>query len=337
MTVEPKIALVTGVLGQTGSYMAEFLLNKNYVVHGLHRRISSGENFSNVESFRNNSNFHLIEGDITDSVFITKLIADLKPHTLFGLAAQSNVGHSFRAPVNTFEVDATAVLLQLEAIRLHSPKTRMYNAATSELFGAQKCPVTGYDENTPFYPRSPYAVAKAAAFYATRNYREAYGIFACSGILHNHSSIRRGLDFATRKITRGVAAIKCGLAENLKMGDLSAFRDESSAKDMVEAIHLIMEQDTPDDFVVSSGSGATIKEMLEYVCGLAGVNFSDIYVQDPRFMRPSDVPYLLGNSSKVRATTGWAPKYDWKMLLKEMYEHDLADLRAHPEHFELDK
>lgn len=322
-----KKAIVTGVLGQDGSYLTEFLLSQGYEVWGVYKRVSSGNSFANINDAYQNASLHLVEGDICDPGFVNKIVDEVKPDYYFGLAAQSHVGHSFKIPVETMRVNADAVIVQLEAIRSFSPKTRFYNAATSELFGGMNCPESGFDESSVFNPRSPYAIAKLAAFYITKNYREAYGIHASSGILFNHSSPRRGMDFASRKITTGIAAILQGKESHIKMGNLEAFRDEGHAKDYVRAMHLIVEQDTPDDYVVATGAGASIREMLEHVCTLGGLKLEDVYMQDERFMRPSEVPRLLGNPSKIRQVTGWEPLYTWRSSLTEMFNLDLASAK----------
>ena len=240
----------------------------------------------------------------------------------------SHVGQSFKEPLATFDVDAKAVIGQLECIRQNSPYTRFYQASTSELFGGLSCPSTGYTEDSMFHPRSPYGVAKLAAFWASVNYREAYGLFACNGILHNHSSPRRGYDFATRKITRGVARVSLGLDKTLKMGNLSAFRDEGHSKDYCKAMWMMLQAEKASDYLVATGSGATIKEMFEFVCGLAGLDFDNVYEMDERFMRPSDVPFLLGDPGKIQRELGWKPEYTWQSLLREMYEADLEELKG---------
>ncbi len=318
-----KTAIITGVLGQDGSYLADYLLSLNYQVYGVHRRVSSGANFSNISDAYGNPNLTLVEGDICDHAFVNRLITDIKPDEFYGLAAQSNVGHSFATPAETFRTNAEAVILQLEAIRQNSPHTAFYNASTSEIFGGVACPPEGYDENSLPSPRSPYAVAKLAALHMTRNYRQAYGMRAASGILFNHSSPRRSKDFASFKITRGVADIVRGRATHIFMGNLDTFRDEGHSRDYVKAMHLILQQDTPDDYVVATGSGATIREMLEYVCSIDGVDPKAAYVADPRFMRPSDVPFLKGNPTKIKSL-GWEPAYTWQSILKEMYEAALC-------------
>lgn len=323
-----KRAICTGVLGQDASWLAEHLISLGYDVYGVYKRVSSGNIFENVSVLAKHPRFHLIEGDICDAGFVNSLIRDLQPDEYYALAAMSHVGHSFKIPVETFRIDAEAVILQLDAIKNLSPHTRFYNAATSELFGGVGCPSTGFDENHRFNPRSPYAIAKLAAYYTTKNYREAYKLHASSGILFNHSSTRRGEDFATRKITKGIAAIVAGKADKLCMGNLEAFRDEGHAKDYVRAMHLIVQQDKPDDYVVATGTGATIREMFAYVCELANLNIEDIYVQDERFMRPSEVPSLLGNPAKIKQVIGWQPEFTWKALLSEMFEFDLKLIKG---------
>jgi GDPmannose 4,6-dehydratase len=321
-------AVVTGVAGQDGSYLSEFLLEKGYHVIGITRRKSVDPGISNIAHLVDDDKFSLVYGDIPDSPLIFRILHDHKPHEWYNLAAMSHVGQSFKEPVSTFEVNANAVITQLEAINQVSPFTRFYQASTSELFGGLKCPADGYDIDSTFHPRSPYGVAKLAAFWAVKNYREAHDIYAVNGILHNHSSPRRGHDFATRKITHGVASVKLGLQDKLRMGNLEAFRDEGHAKDYVRAMHLMLQQDTPrpKDFVIATGGGATIRQMLEYVCSLAGLKLEDVYEEDPRFMRPSEVPYLKGNRSRALHELGWEPEYGWRDLLKEMYLNDYDSL-----------
>lgn len=324
-------AIVTGVAGQDGSYLAEYLIKRGYFVYGVSRRKSVNQGHENIEHLIDNDSFQLLEGDITDSTFISRIVHDIKPHEYYNLAAQSHVGYSFKDPLDTFRVTGEAVIMQLEMIRHYSPATRFYQASTSELFGGLECPKSGYDESTPFHPRSPYAVAKAAAFYAVQNYREAYGLHASNGILFNHSSPRRGHDFATRKMTRGVAKIKLGLQDKLRMGNLEAYRDEGHAYDYIRAMHLMLLQDKPDDYVIATGKNASIRQMLEHICQIANLKFEDVYEMDQRFMRPSDVPFLLGDATKARETLGWTPEYDWKKLLTEMYQNDYAEISSDEE------
>ena len=326
-----KKAIITGVAGQDGSYLSELLLSKNYEVYGISRRKSVNRDNPNLSNVLHNKNFRLIEGDLTDSTLMSRLIIDIKAHEFYNLGAQSHVGYSFKNPVDAFKTNAESVIMHLSLINQLSPYTRYYQASTSEILGGVNCPKEGYSEDFLPHPRSPYAVAKTAAHFAVKNYREAYGLYCCSGILFNHSSIRRGYDFATRKITDGISKVKLGYEKSLKMGDLSAFRDEGCSKDYVDAMWRMLNQDKfhkneISDYIVSTGSGATIEEMFRYVCKIAGLNFEDIYELDKRFIRPSDVPYLLGNSSKIKKELGWKPEYTWKKLLKEMYENDYNQL-----------
>ena len=317
--------IITGVLGQDGSILAKYMLDtyQEIEIHGLYKRVSTGNTFTSVEAFLDDSRFTLVEGDICDYTFMTKFIKDVQPDHFYSLAAMSHVGYSFKIPAETFRVDAEAIIAQLTIIKDFSPKTKFYFACTSEIFGGIDCPEEGYDENSPLNPRSPYAIAKAAAFNSVKMYRKAYGLFVCSGILFNHSSVVRGEDFATRKITKGIANVVLGNQSHLMMGNMDAVRDEGCANDYVKAMHLILTQDEPDDYVVATGQTASIKEMFEYVCGIAGLTYKDVYRLDERFLRPSDVPFLKGNASKILGI-GWKPEYDWKKLLSEMYENDLC-------------
>jgi GDPmannose 4,6-dehydratase len=324
-------AIVTGVAGQDGSYLAEYLLKKDYEVYGVTRRKSVNQGTENIEHLLLNDKFHLLEGDICDATFISRTLHDVQPHEYYNLAAQSHVGYSFKDPLDTFRVTGEAVMMQLEMIRQFSPSTRFYQASTSELYGGLDCPELGYDESTPFHPRSPYAVAKAAAYYAVVNYREAYGVHASNGILFNHSSPRRGQDFATRKMTRGIANIKLGLQSKLRMGNLEAYRDEGHAFDYVRAMHLMLQQEVADDYVIATGRNASIKQMLELLCKASGLKFENVYEMDERFMRPSDVPFLLGNPAKARKVLGWSPNYTWEELLIEMYQNDYAGISSDEE------
>lgn len=319
-------AVITGVAGQDGSYLAEHLIFMGYNVIGITKKHTTLNNYENISSILKDKKFKLIEGDITDVTLISRVIIDYKPHEWYNLAAASHVGQSFLEPIHTFNIDASSVIGQLEVLRQFSPYTRFYQASTSELFGGLKCPREGYDEETPFHPRSPYGVAKLAAYWAVKNYREAYGLYAVNGILHNHSSPRRGMDFATRKITNGVAKVKLGIDTKVRMGDLSAFRDEGHSKDYCIAMHKMLQQDDPEDLLIATGEGATIQEMLEYVCLLAELPFEQVYEKDSRFLRPSEVPFLKGNPTKAKQKLGWKPEYTWKKLLKEMYENDLSIL-----------
>jgi len=320
------IAVITGVAGQDGSYLSEHLISLGYKVIGITRRISTKNELDNLNQIIDNNNFKLLIGDITDSTFICRILHHYKPHEWYNLAAMSHVGQSFIEPTYSFRINGEAVINQLELIRNISPYTRYYQASTSELFGSSICPENGFIETNIMNPMSPYAISKLAAYWSVINYRKSYNLFACNGILHNHSSPRRGFDFATRKITSGIAKIKVGKEQKIKMGNLNAFRDEGHAKDYCKAMHLMLQQEEPDDFIIATGAGATIEEMLKYVCTIADLKFEDVYEQDQKFMRPSDVSYLLGNAEKARKKLGWKPEYNWKMLLEEMYLHDLSSL-----------
>jgi len=322
-----KTAVITGAAGQDGSYLSEFLLNKNYRVIALVRRSSTSSSYKNISHIKS-KNFVVVRGDLSDPTCISRILSDYRPHEFYNLGAQSHVGHSFNSPIESFEINATSVIMHLQMIKTISPDTRYYQAGTSEILGGVNCPIEGYCEIFFPNPRSPYAVSKTSAYYAVKNFRESYSLYAVTGILFNHSSPRRGFDFATRKITSGIAKIKKGLEKKVSMGDLSAFRDEGFSGDYVEAMWMMLNQDfiankSPEDYIVSTGEGATIEEMFLYVCELANLNFEDVYEIDERFIRPSDVPFLLGDSSKIKNDLGWKPKYNWRSLLKEMYEHDL--------------
>lgn len=317
------LSVITGCEGQDGAILSKILLEEGHKVIGVTRRKSSSVKLSpNLASINNHPNFKVLFGDITDPTFVSELVQWHKPDYYFNFAAMSHVGQSFKEPVTTLMVNGGAVFIALDAIKQHSPKTRYYNATTSEMFGSTSCPENGLVETDAFHPRSPYGIAKLTAYYTAVNYREAYGLHASNGILFNHSSIYRGYDFATRKITRGVAAIKLGLQEHLYMGNMEAVRDEGHAEDYVKAAYLMLQQDEPGDYVVATGKTASIKEMLEYVCSLANLKYEDVYRMDERFMRPSDVPFLKGNPAKIKEL-GWEPKCDWKSLLEEMYLNDL--------------
>lgn len=319
-------AIITGA-GQDSSYLAEYLLGLNYKVILYTRRRSVGDGKDNIRHLLTNKNFIFLYGDITDATFVSRILYDYKPNELYLLASQSHVGYSFKDPINTFRVTGESVIMQLDLVKQISPYTRVYFAATSELFGGLDCPKKGYNEGSKINPRSPYAIAKAAGYYAVKNYREAYGLHASSGLLFNHSSCRRPIDFATRKITNGIASVKLGIQNKVKMGNMEAYRDEGASIDYVKAMHLMLQQEAPDDYVVSTGRTASMKQMFKHVCELAELKFEDVYELDERYLRPSDVPYLLGDSSKSQEVLGWNPEYTWESLLKEMYENDLRILK----------
>ncbi len=314
-----KRALITGCTGQDGSYLAELLLEKGYDIYGVKRR-TSNEGYGNVKHILND--IDIIEGDLSDQTSLNYIIKEIMPTEIYHLGAQSHVGTSFKQPLYTADVTGLGTLRLLEALREFSPTTKFYNAATSELFGGQSG--GPYNEKSNFYPKSPYAIAKQFSYWTTVNYRESYKIFATNGILFNHSSPRRGIEFATRKITQTAAKIKLGLKDELIMGNIEACRDESHAKDMVEGMWLMLQQDTPDDFVLASSETHSIKEMIEVVFEHLGLDWTKYVKSDASFFRPAEVNILLGDSSKAKKILKWKPKYNWKELLIEMVEYDLA-------------
>ena len=320
-----KTAIITGALGQDGAFLTEHLLDLNHKVYGVSRRKSTdADSWGFLEHLRGNPNFSLVHGDITDSIFISNLISDIKPTKLFNLGAQSHVGYSFQNPYTTFETDACAVVQMLSAVQKHSPATRFYQASTSELFGGIDCPTAGYSETSPFHPRSPYGVAKLAAHWSTINFREAYGMFACAGILFNHESERRGLDFVTRKVTNGVARITAGLDTKIVMGNIDAYRDWGYAKDYVKMMNLMLEADVPQEYVIATGKTYSIKNLIELSFSLVGIDNWEDYVEfDERFMRPSEVPYLLGDPTKAEKELSWVPETSFEGLIKIMLDSDL--------------
>jgi GDPmannose 4,6-dehydratase len=316
---EIKRALITGITGQDGSNLAELLLDKGYAVFGVVRRASS-ENFERIEHIR--ARLELRQADLLDQLSIIRVIEECRPHEVYNLAAQSFVPTSWTQPVLTGEFTALGVTRMLEALRLVSPSTRFYQASSSEMFGkVREVPQT---ERTPFHPRSPYGVAKVYGHGITVNYRESYGLFACSGILFNHESPRRGLEFVTRKVTDGVARIKCGLAGELRLGNLDARRDWGFAGDYVHAMWLMLQQDEPDDYVVAMGETRSVHELVEIAFACAGLDWEEYVVIDPELKRPAEVDLLLGDATKVRARLGWRPTVRFPELVQMMVQADLA-------------
>ncbi|MBK6397561.1 MAG: GDP-mannose 4,6-dehydratase [Bacteroidetes bacterium] len=352
-----KVALITGITGQDGAYLAEFLLNKGYMVHGIKRR-SSLFNTDRIDHLyldphEKNINFKLHYGDLTDSTNLIRIIQEVQPDEIYNLGAMSHVKVSFETPEYTANADGIGTLRILEAIRILglAQKTKFYQASTSELYGlVQQVPQS---ESTPFYPRSPYAIAKLYAYWMTVNYREAYGMFAANGILFNHESPLRGETFVSRKITRGVARIVLGLQDQLYLGNIDSKRDWGHAKDYVEAMYLILQQEKPEDFVIATGKTTTVREFLEMSFAEVGIKieFKGTGVNeiatvvscsnasynlpagkvvlsiDEKYFRPTEVDLLLGDPSKAEKQLGWKPKYDLKMLVKEMMESDLELFR----------
>jgi GDPmannose 4,6-dehydratase len=355
-----KVALITGVTGQDGSYLAEFLLEKGYVVHGIKRRASlfNTQRVDHIyqDQHTEKLNFKLHYGDLTDTSNLIRIVQETQPDEIYNLGAQSHVAVSFESPEYTADVDAIGTLRILEAIRILGleKKTRFYQASTSELYGLVQ--ETPQKETTPFYPRSPYAVAKMYAYWMTINYREAYGIYACNGILFNHESPRRGETFVTRKITRGLANISQGLESCLYMGNMDALRDWGHAKDYVRMQWMMLQQDEPEDFVIATGVQFSVRQFILWTAQELGItlNFKgsgvdeqgvvakvdpsiapsvkvgDVLVRvDPRYFRPTEVETLLGDPSKAKQKLGWVPEITVQEMCKEMVETDLAQARQH--------
>lgn len=314
-----KKALITGITGQDGSYLAEFLLERGYEVYGMVRR-SSTESFERIANIKDK--LHLRQADLLDQLSLIELLKEVRPAEIYNLAAMSFVPTSWIQPTLTGEFTAIGVTRMLEAMRHVCPGARFYQASSSEMFG--KVRQTPQTELTPFYPRSPYGVAKVYGHHITVNYRESYGLFAVSGILFNHESPRRGKEFVTRKITDGVARIKCGLAKNLRMGNLDSHRDWGFAGDYVHAMWLMLQQDKPDDFVVGTGTAHSVRDFLAQAFSRAGLNWKDHVIIDPAFFRPAEVEHLLADSRKARRTLGWKPATSFKQLVNMMVDADLA-------------
>jgi GDPmannose 4,6-dehydratase len=315
---EKMRALITGVTGQDGSYMAELLLAKGYEVYGIVRR-SSVKKFDRIEELMDD--IKLVEGDLTDQSSLDSVIHSVQPDEVYNLAGQSFVAVSWNQPVLTADVTGLGVIRVLEAVRKHRPQAKVLQASSSEMFG--KVHETPQTERTSFHPRSPYAVAKAFGHYITVNYRESYGLFACSAMGFNHESPRRGLEFVTRKVTHQVARIKCGLAKKLSMGNLDAQRDWGFAGDYVSAMWLMLQQPEPDDYVLATGQAHSVRELLEVAFGAVGLDWEEYVEVDPKLMRPAEVEYLCGDATKAREKLGWEPKVGFEQLIKMMVEADL--------------
>jgi GDPmannose 4,6-dehydratase len=348
MTTIPKVALITGVTGQDGSYLAEFLLEKGYTVHGIKRRASSF-NTQRVDHLYqdphvDNARFKLHYGDLSDSSNLTRIIQETRPDEIYNLGAQSHVAVSFESPEYTADVDGIGTLRILEAIRILGleKKTRFYQASTSELYGLVQ--ETPQKETTPFYPRSPYAVAKLFAYWITVNYREAYGIYACNGILFNHESPRRGETFVTRKVTCGLANISLGLEDCLYMGNIDALRDWGHAKDYVRMQWMMLQQDTAEDFVIATGNQYSVRQFIEWTAAELGMSIrwegegvneigyagGKVIIRiDPRYFRPTEVETLLGDPTKAKQRLGWVPEITAQEMCAEMVANDLAQAKQH--------
>jgi len=318
-----KTALITGINGMDGSHLADFLLEKGYKVYGVERR-ASNRNRVNTEHLADKVTF--LQGDLLDQNSLLRCLKESNPDEIYNLGAQSFVGESWNTPEHTSEVTALGVLRILEAIREFNPKIRFYQASSSEMFG--RMVENPSKETTPFYPRSPYGVAKLYGHWITKNYRESYNMFACSGILFNHESERRGIEFVTRKITDGVAKIHLGLADTITLGNLDAERDWGYAPDYVEAMWLMLQQDTPEDYVIATNEKYSVREFLTEAFKVVGIeDWSSYVVQDLRYMRPAEVDVLLGDYTKAKQNLGWSPKTSFKDLVRIMVENDVNLLK----------
>ncbi len=317
-----KTALITGVTGQDGSYLAEFLLEQGYHVLGMVRRTST-VNFSRIAHIQDK--ITLVSGDMLDEPSLIAILQEHRPDEVYNLAAQSFVQTSWKQPVFTGEVTALGVTRILDAIRIVDPTIRFYQASSSEMFG--KVREVPQNEKTPFYPRSPYGVAKVYGHWITVNYRESYGLHATSGILFNHESPRRGLEFVTRKVTHGVARIKLGLDHELRLGNLDSRRDWGFAGDYVKAMWMMLQQDQPDDYVIATGETHSVRELCEVAFGYVGLDWREHVVQDPRFMRPAEVDLLVGDASKAGRVLGWEPHVTFHELIQMMVDADLKALK----------
>lgn len=319
-----KTAIITGVGGQDGSYLSELLLEKDYLVVGVNRRVASRSDWR-IKHLKANPNFILESGDVTDQGSIQRLVEKWQPDEFYNLAAMSFVKESWNTPFNSLMVTGGGVTNCLEALRNVKRDTKFYQASSSEMFGKVQEP--RQKETTPFYPRSPYGAAKLYGYWITRNYRESYDMFTCNGILFNHESSRRGIEFVTRKITDGAARIKLGLQDKLGLGNIEAKRDWGHAIDYMAAAHLMMQHDEPDDFVISTGIAHSIKDLLDIAFGELDLDWRKHVYQDKRYWRPAEVDVLLGDSSKARRILGWKPEYDFETLIKEMVQADLERVK----------
>lgn len=318
-----KKAFITGVTGQDGSYLVDLLISKGYEVHGLIRQSTqfTPDRWGHLKSAMLSRKLEVHHGDLMDASGMRAMLESIQPDEVYNLAAQSHVGISFEQPVNTSEVTALGSLNLLDAIKRSKLNCKFYQASSSEMFG--KVRSTPQNEETPFHPRSPYGCAKVYAHYITQNYRESYGMFACSGILFNHESERRGENFVTRKITRAVGRIKAGLQNELRMGNTSALRDWGYAPEYVEAMWLMLQQDKPDDYVIGTGTQHSVQEFIDEAFATAGLDKNEYVKIDQKFMRPSEVDTLIGDATKAKSVLGWTPKVDFKLLVKKMVEHDI--------------
>ena len=320
-----KRALITGITGQDGSYLAEFLLGKGYEVYGMVRRTSTVR-YERIQHIQ--SQIHIVQGDMGDHASLITAISTIQPNEIYNLAAQSFVPTSWNQPVFTGDITGLGVTRILDAIRSVNPEIKYYQASSSEMFG--KVREVPQKESTPFYPRSPYGVAKVYGHWITVNYRESYDLFTCSGILFNHESPRRGLEFVTRKVTHHAAMIKLELANEIRIGNLESQRDWGFAGDYVRAMWLMLQQDEPDDYVIATGKTHSVERLLDVAFGHVGLNWRDYTVQDPQFMRPAEVDLLVGDASKAKRKLGWQPEVSFEELIGMMVDSDLKKLRDNP-------
>ncbi len=320
-----KRALITGITGQDGSYLAEFLLGKGYEVYGMVRRTSTVR-YERIQHIQ--SQIHIVQGDMGDHASLITAISTIQPNEIYNLAAQSFVPTSWNQPVFTGDITGLGVTRILDAIRSVNPGIKYYQASSSEMFG--KVREVPQKESTPFYPRSPYGVAKVYGHWITVNYRESYDLFTCSGILFNHESPRRGLEFVTRKVTHHAAMIKLELANEIRIGNLESQRDWGFAGDYVRAMWLMLQQDEPDDYVIATGKTHSVERLLDVAFGHVGLNWRDYTVQDPQFMRPAEVDLLVGDASKAKRKLGWQPEVTFEELIGMMVDADLKKLRDNP-------
>ena len=326
--LQQKKEFITGINGQDGSYLAEYLLELGYEVHGIIRRNSVAENQQSRFSDEVRNKLHIYYGDLLDQGSLEKLLREVRPHEIYNIAAQSHVRVSYDIPQFTVQTNALGVLNILEAYKNTCPEARFYQASSSEMFGSS-VDQDGYQrETTPMHPVSPYGCSKVFGYNIVKNYRNAFKLHASNGILFNHESPRRGSNFVTTKVVKTAVQIKLGLATKLELGNMDSYRDWGHSKDYVRAMHLILQQNAPGDYVVATGETHSIREMCDYIFSKLGLNYEDFVVQNPIFLRPEELPYLKGDSTKVRTELGWKPEYTFESLMDEMIEHWMSVLKS---------